>query len=151
MEAGGLMIAVSRGKQAAGLIAVVLLGCTTVDRQRRTARLARPPPELLRCEAGNKKRMQALTAIQQYVAWSRSQAAEDPQVPEPALVDSLLLLSRCLNDLGKQDEAVSVVVEEIAVARQLAAVRPSFAPGLAASLRVLSAYLYELKRPEEAM
>src|SRR6266498_2888402 len=42
------MIAAPRGMQAAGLIAVVLLGCTAVDRQRRTARLDRPPPPLLR-------------------------------------------------------------------------------------------------------
>src|SRR5258706_720707 len=152
METGGLMIAVPRGMQAAGLSALVSLGCTAVDRQRRTARLDRPPPELLRCEAGNKKRMQALAAIQQYVARSRSQAAaEEPEAPGPALADSLLLLSSCLNNLGRQDEALSVSVEEVAVARQLAASRPTFESGLVMSLRVLSTHLYKQQRREEAL
>ncbi|AFE04906.1 TPR repeat-containing protein [Corallococcus coralloides DSM 2259] len=83
-------------------------------------------------------REKAYSAARQTVEYHREQAALDPEVHLPALIDSLMAQSRCLRELYATDAAIDSATEAVDLLRSLAQARPdAFLPRLATELHDL--------------
>ncbi|KAF7971306.1 hypothetical protein HWV62_21472 [Athelia sp. TMB] len=95
---------------------------------------------------------EALTAIEDSVQLRREIAAQQPEIFNTELADSLHNFSNRLSDLGRREEALTAIQEAVEVYRPLAAERPAaFNADLADSVNNLSLRLSDLGRHDEAL
>lgn len=94
---------------------------------------------------------EALGAAREAAAIDRRLADADPEGHLPVLVASLTSFGDLLDEIGRQQEALEVAEETLAVRRRLAASDEAHRPGLATALSEFSLRLSRLGRREEAL